>query len=148
MALEEEVPTTPSDATIPRYRQIDKRCKEYLAEFGEEFVQTFKSVARPKPSTKLPTGRKRAAPPVVDDDDEDEGKPKAKKKIKTESKSQGTDDGGMTDQQMAELNDRGGISKQSVVALKEFLKARGQSTSGKKIELVERTQEYLESKGL
>jgi ATP-dependent DNA helicase 2 subunit 1 len=73
--------------------------------------------------------------------------------VKTEPKSEKSQkdtngDGGITDKEMAEINDRGNISKQSVAALKEFLKSRGVNATGKKLDLVERTQEYLESKGL
>jgi len=35
-----------------------------------------------------------------------------------------------------------------VAVLKEYLDARGQSTAGKKADLIERVQEYLEAKGL
>lgn len=52
------------------------------------------------------------------------------------------------DQQMAAINDKGQISKQTVAVLKAFLTQRGQSTAGKKADLIEKVQEYLESKGL
>jgi ATP-dependent DNA helicase 2 subunit 1 len=49
---------------------------------------------------------------------------------------------------MAALNDKGQITKQTVAVLKAYLSARGQSVSGKKADLVDRVQEYLEGKGL
>jgi ATP-dependent DNA helicase 2 subunit 1 len=49
---------------------------------------------------------------------------------------------------MAELNNRGQISKQTVAVLKTYMGQRGQSVSGKKADLVERVQQYLEGKGL
>lgn len=146
MALEEEVPETPDDKTIPKYRQIDKRCAGYLMEFGEVFDKTYKSFTRHK-ETKLSTGRKRGTHPgAEDEDDEEDEKPKPKKRVKKEPESQTS--GGITDQEMADINDKGQISKQSVASLKDFLKARGESATGKKLDLVERTQSYLAGKGL
>lgn len=87
------------------------------------------------------------------------------KRIKSEPVSQKDGGGGLTDDAIAALNDRGTIGKvriffqldgegwlmalqQTVAVLKEYLDARGQSTAGKKADLIERVQEYLESKGL
>lgn len=149
MALEEEIPEKPDDKTIPKYKQINKRCAEYLAAYGEAFEQTYSAIARSRTSkastSKLATGRKRA--PVVPDDEDEDVKPK--KRVKKEPKSQADDSAdGMTDQQMAELNDRGQISKQLVASLKDFLGARDLSTAGKKADLIERVQQYLEGKGM
>jgi ATP-dependent DNA helicase 2 subunit 1 len=49
---------------------------------------------------------------------------------------------------MASINNKGQISKQTVAVLKAFLGQRGESGAGKKADLVERTQQYLEGKGL
>ena len=49
---------------------------------------------------------------------------------------------------MAEINDKGQISKQTVAVLKEFLGARKKPAVGKKADLVKLVQDYLESKGL
>ena len=86
---------------------------------------------------------------MADDDGDDGGpvKPKAKRVKKEVKIEDDNGDSGMTDQDMAAISDKGLISKQSVGVLKEFLKARGKSTTGKKIELVERIQGYLEGKG-
>jgi ATP-dependent DNA helicase 2 subunit 1 len=149
MALEEDMPDPPEDKTIPKYRQIRKRTADLVLEYSEEFQAAFATLSQARSSTKLPHGRKRGAAAKVDDDDEDddpvESKPPAKKRIKKEADSQAD---GMTDQQMAELNDRGQLTKQSVAALKDFLKSKKLPVAGKKAELVDRVQEYLESKGL
>jgi ATP-dependent DNA helicase 2 subunit 1 len=151
MALEEEVPVEPVDKTIPRYKQIDKRCAKYLEEFGVAFDKEFRALTQGK-SKSLPTGRKRvkAAADDDDDDDEDDVKPKpARKKVKTEVKKETASQApGMTDQEMANINDRGNISKQKVDALKAFLGDRGLDTKGKKLDLVDRVQGYLDKKGL
>jgi ATP-dependent DNA helicase 2 subunit 1 len=49
---------------------------------------------------------------------------------------------------MADLNNSGQISKQTVVVLRAWLGARGKSASGKKAELLEKVQAYLEGQGL
>ncbi|ORY15168.1 DNA-dependent protein kinase [Clohesyomyces aquaticus] len=150
MALEEEVPefSTSDDKTLPKYRQINKRAAEYVIELEEAFDAEHKRQVRGQLQSSASSSvkpKKRAMPSEADD-----VKPvKLLKRIKTEQQSQATVDGqGVTDEDMAGLNDRGLISKQSVAALKDFLKARKQPVAGKKIELIERVQEYLEAKGL
>ncbi|KAF9737812.1 ATP-dependent DNA helicase II subunit 1 [Paraphaeosphaeria minitans] len=148
MALEEEVPTKPDDRTLPKYKQIDKRAGEYITAYGEEFEKVFTTVGHSALSSlaKL-VAKKRPAAAAVADDDNDE--PKAKKRVKkaAEVKNEDSDDA-LIDQQMAAINDKGQISKQTIAILKEFLGARGQAVSGKKADLIERVQDYLEKKGL
>lgn len=147
LALEEELPEHPDDKTIPRYRQIDKRCGEYIEDYGREFQEVYaqqeKSALahRTKPTAKKRTGG---------DDVEGEEKKPAAKRVKKEPKVKGEDgdDDGMTDQHMADINNSGQISKQTVAVLKQWLGARGQSVAGKKADLLERVQEYLDGKGL
>jgi ATP-dependent DNA helicase 2 subunit 1 len=144
MALEDEIPTKADDKTVPRFRQIDKRCGEYIQQYGEEFKDAFAQVAQPAfPHRGKATGKRGSVDP------EDEGKP-APKRVKKEAKikEEGGDDDGLTDEQMATFNNKGQISKQTVAVLKEFLGQRGQSATGKKADLVEKVQQYLEDKGL
>jgi ATP-dependent DNA helicase 2 subunit 1 len=143
MALDEEVPEQPDDKTIPRYKQIDKRCGEYIAEYGKEFEAAYAQVAKPAfPHRGKATGKRVSAEPGDD-------KP-APKRVKKEPKVKEEDDEdeGLTDEQMATINNKGQISKQTVAVLKAYLSQRGQSVSGKKVDLVERVQGYLEGKGL
>ncbi|KAF2788217.1 ATP-dependent DNA helicase II subunit 1 [Melanomma pulvis-pyrius CBS 109.77] len=148
MALEEEVPEKADDKTVPKYKQIDKRASALLEEFGVEFEKEHQSQSRGKPKASIPVRKRGAAAAVVDDDDDAFVKPNAKR-VKKEVKTEDDDgDTGMTDQDMAAISDRGQISKQSVAILKEFLKGRGKNTAGKKIDLIERVQSYLDSKGL
>jgi ATP-dependent DNA helicase 2 subunit 1 len=144
MALEDEIPTKADDKTVPRFRQIDKRCGEYIQQYGEEFKDAFAQVAQPAfPHRGKATGKRGSVDP------EDEGKP-APKRVKKEAKikEEGGDDDGLTDEQMATFNNKGQISKQTVAVLKEFLGQRGHSATGKKADLVEKVQQYLEDKGL
>ncbi|KAF2864705.1 DNA-dependent protein kinase [Massariosphaeria phaeospora] len=147
MALEEEVPDMADDKTLPKYKQIDKRVAPFLEDFGQDFDAEYKLQVRNQPSMSLPTGRKR---PAASANEETDSKPAKRAKVKKEVKAEDgdEDEGGMTDQQMAEVNNKGNISKQVVATLKDFLKARGLPTTGKKVDLVGRVQEYLEEKGL
>ncbi|CAO2651496.1 Nn.00g040660.m01.CDS01 [Neocucurbitaria sp. VM-36] len=145
MALEEELPVQPDDKTIPRFKQIDKRCGEYIEDYGKEFEDAFaqqqkSSLAhRGKPTNKKRTGNS-------DADEKPAKRVKHEPKIKEEQGEGG--DEGLSDQQMADLNNKGQISKQTVAVLKDFLSQRGQGTGGKKADLLERVQEYLEGRGL
>jgi ATP-dependent DNA helicase 2 subunit 1 len=151
MALEDELPEKPDDKTIPKYKQINKRCAGYIEDFAKEFDVTLKTLTSGRRAkagavpAAAPKKRGVQATRIVPDEDDDEALP-VRKKVKTEGKSQ--DAGAMTDQEMADLNDRGQISKMLVPALKEFLSKRRLPTGGKKADLVERVQEYLERKGL
>lgn len=143
MALEEELPSQPDDKTIPRFKQIDKRCGEYIQDYGKEFEAAFAQVAVSKVAPKGKTAGKRASA------EPDEGKP-LPKRIKKEPKvkEEADEDGLTTDEKMADINNKGQISKQLVAVLKDFLTARGLNATGKKADLVEKVQEYLEGKGL
>jgi ATP-dependent DNA helicase 2 subunit 1 len=41
MALEEDILENPIDKTMPRFRQIDKRCGEYIEDYGHELEAAF-----------------------------------------------------------------------------------------------------------
>jgi ATP-dependent DNA helicase 2 subunit 1 len=142
LALEDDIPTQPDDKTIPRFKQIDKRCGEYIQDYGEEFKTAYAQVAQSSfPHRGKATGKRASADP--------DDKP-APKRVKKEAKvkEEDGDDEGLTDEQMATLNNKGQISKQTVAVLKAFLGERGQSATGKKADLVEKVQQYLEDKGL
>ncbi|KAF2126054.1 ATP-dependent DNA helicase-like protein II subunit 1 [Dothidotthia symphoricarpi CBS 119687] len=143
MALGDEIPLDPEDKTVPRFKQIDKRCGEYIEAYGREFEEAFaqqqKSTLAHRAKTTANTTKKRSADP--------EEKPAKRVKKEARVKDENGDDG-VSDEQMAEINNKGQITKQTVANLKDFLSHRGQSTTGKKAELLERVQEYLEGKGL
>ena len=143
MALEEDLPEAPVDKTVPRYKQIDKRCGVYIEEYGRTFEEEFAQQARGSLAVRgKPAPKRRTAEP------EDAEKPAKRVKAEAKVKNEDGEDGGLTDQQMAALNDRGQISKQTVAVLKAFLTQREQSAAGKKADLIEKVQEYLVSKGL
>ncbi|KAF2198884.1 DNA-dependent protein kinase [Delitschia confertaspora ATCC 74209] len=139
MALEEELPDHPEDKTIPKYRQIDKRAGQYIEEFGAAFKEEM-TILRSSNRGDIIRGplKKRGA----DSEDAPAVHGKLAKRVKTEGKSQGDGD------DLAEMNRKGTLSKTTVAVLKDWLSERGQSTSGKKADLIERVQEYLDSKGM
>jgi ATP-dependent DNA helicase 2 subunit 1 len=144
MALEEELPDQPDDKTIPRFKQIEKRCGEYIQDYGKEFEAAYAQVAKSTfPHRGKATGKRASAEPDADE------KPKSKRvKKEPKVKEEDNEEVGLSDEQMANFNNKGQISKQTVAVLKGFLGERGQSVSGKKADLVDRVQHYLEGKGL
>ncbi|KAF1997117.1 ATP-dependent DNA helicase-like protein II subunit 1 [Amniculicola lignicola CBS 123094] len=141
MALEDEIPEHPDDKTIPKYKQINKRCAPFLEEFGEEFEKEYKLQTVEKRKIISSHAKKRGAAAPED------SKPPAKKRVKKEAPDDGGGVGGLTDEDMAKINDKGAVSKQTVVVLRDFLKARGRDTTGKKPEIAARVQDYLIGKG-
>lgn len=142
MALEEELPEKADDKTVPKFKQIEKRCGEYIQDYAEEFKQAFTQVAMSSfPHRGKATGKRGSVDP------EAEEKSKAKR-VKKEPKVKEEMGDGLTDEQMAEFNDKGQISKQTVAVLKQYLSARNKSGSGLKADLVDRVQKHLEGIGL
>ncbi|KAI0132597.1 ku70 protein [Xylariales sp. AK1849] len=135
LALEEEVPDEPEDATKPKTKAIHKRCGGYIEEWSavadEELLKHQERVAI-----------KRA----VEDDDEDEPRP-AKRVRKTASSSKGAnEDGGsaLDDVTLKKKAKSGELSKLKVADLKHVLVVRSLETTGKKADLVERLEEWVD----
>lgn len=139
IALEEDLPERPEDKTIPKYKQIDKRAGQYVIEWGEELENEYRhwaSKSRKSSSALTKRSADTAAAHTTS----------LAKRVKTESGAPpaSTSDGGMTDAEMMEQNERGNISKLTMPVLKEWLGARRLPTSGKKADLVERIQKYFD----
>lgn len=146
LALEEELPLQPDDKTVPKFKQIDKRCGQYIEEYGKEFGEAFAQQQKSTLAHRGKTGTVKKRAGTVDADEKPVKRVKKEPKVKDENADAGNED--LTDQQMADLNNKGQISKQTVAVLKDFLSQRGQGTGGKKADLLERVQEYLEGKGM
>ncbi len=127
LALEEEVPETAEDATAPKYRAISKRAGGYLEEWSETLSSEAKSATQAR-------ALKREA------DDDDAGRP-AKRGKTAADKPTGS---AMTAPQLRTAIDSGGITKMTVAQLKDIAGTKGLSTAGKKMELVERIEEWVE----
>lgn len=128
LALEEEVPEKAEDTTEPKYKAISKRAGGYLEEWAETLNEDSGRVATTK-------SLKREA-----DDDEGE-RPAKKSRAAASDKPSGSS---MSTAQLKAAIDSGGIVKMTVVQLKDVLGAKGLSTSGKKVELIERVEQWVE----
>ncbi|KAK3318470.1 SPOC like C-terminal domain-containing protein [Apodospora peruviana] len=129
MALEEEVPGSLDDPTIPKYRQIDKRVGGYMAELKEEVAEKARSLMATR-------ALKREA---AEADDED--RPVKRAKPAAAKKQSGS---GMGNAQLKLATEQDTLKKMTVAELKDVLASRGLSTVGKKAELLEKLEQWLE----
>ena len=135
IALEEELPETPEDKTMPKYPQIEKRVGEYIRNWGKILDEESRAYQKER------YGRIGGASVKRDRDDDDEG-PSTKKRIKAEKSSQSLD--GMSTDELKKVIDKGTLGKHTVAELKDFLMAKGLSANGKKQDLVERVEQWAE----
>jgi ATP-dependent DNA helicase 2 subunit 1 len=127
LALEEEVPEKADDATEPKYKAISKRAGGYLEEWSESLEEESGKVANKK-STKRET------------DDEDMDRP-VKKSRSSSEKATGSS---FSMAQLKAAIEGGTIQKMTVVQLKDILATKGMSTAGRKVELIERIEQWIE----
>ncbi|KAL7654711.1 ATP-dependent DNA helicase II subunit 1 [Aspergillus niger] len=133
LALDEDLPEKPEDKTIPKYRQIDKRAGDYVLSWADELEKQYAktSAAAPRPtSTLVKRGSKDRASETEDS--------KPSKKIKVE------EDSGSLEEEVRRHHKKGTLSKLTVAILKDFLTSNGRSNAGKKADLIERVEEFLE----
>ncbi|KAF7128743.1 hypothetical protein CNMCM5793_003594 [Aspergillus hiratsukae] len=135
LALDEDLPEKPEDKTIPKYRQIDKRAGEYVLSWADELEKQYAAPAAQGPKSTLV---KRSAKDRAADADGASSHPS--KRIKSESGPDGVE------VEVRLHYEKGSLSKLTVAVLKDFLTAHGRSTAGKKADLIERVEEYMESK--
>ncbi|KAF6822449.1 ATP-dependent DNA helicase II [Colletotrichum plurivorum] len=131
LALEEELPEKAEDATEPKYKAISKRSGGYLDDWAEALEEETRSAVA------------KAAIKRDADDSGDEQRPA--KRAKAAPKSAKVSGSGMTTAQLKAAIDGGGLGKMLVADLRDVLSARGISTTGKKSELIERIEEWVES---
>jgi ATP-dependent DNA helicase 2 subunit 1 len=127
MALDEDIPENPDDKTLPKYRQIDKRAGEYINNWGRILEEVSQNYKQERMSSGL--GIKRGS-----HDSEDP----PKKKIKVESLESAT-----VDDLRKMIRDEK-LAKHSMVELKGFLQSKGLAISGKKQELIDRVEQWVE----
>ncbi|KAI1142924.1 ku70 protein [Hypoxylon sp. FL0543] len=131
LALEEEVPDKPNDATVPKYKAIHNRCGEYIQEWSRTaddvlgMVRDSKAIKREM---------------EIDDDDE----PRPAKKPRKPAAKPTSDDTGMTNAELKKKYKDGTLLKLTVAELKPILADRGIDTKGLKKALVERLEEWIE----
>lgn len=129
MALEEELPEQPEDKTVPKYRQINKRAGEYINEWGIVLHDEFSA-----------WDEKRRSHMKRESHDEDD-QPKKKGKAATSSK----DLGSMSTNDLKKLVVSDGLRRYTVAQLKELCSSKSLSTGGKKDDLVERMEGWVEN---
>ncbi|KAI9167195.1 ATP-dependent DNA helicase II subunit 1 [Paramyrothecium foliicola] len=127
LALEEEVPERADDATEPKYKAISKRAGGYLEEWSNALDAENGHTAAAKKLKR-------------DADDEDDDRPAKKSRAAAEKPSGSS----MNTAQLKAAVESGGIVKMTVAQLKDVLGAKGLSTAGRKMELVERIEQWVE----
>lgn len=127
LALEDEVPDKADDATEPKYRAISKRVGGYLEDWSETLDQEASS-AQHQRATKRELGDDLPQRPL--------------KRSRAGSEKPGGSS--MSAAQLRESVDSGAIAKFTVAQLKDILGAKGLSSSGRKVELIERIEQWVE----
>ncbi|KAL2131652.1 hypothetical protein VTI74DRAFT_4779 [Chaetomium olivicolor] len=129
MALDEDVPEIPDDATIPKYKQIDKRVGGYLAEWKQLLAEKAAGLMKGR-------ALKREA-------EDDEGGRPAAKRAKPAAAKKATG-GAMSNAQLKAALEQDTLKKMTVAEIKEVLVSKGVSTVGKKGELLEKLEQWIE----
>ncbi|TQV96557.1 DSB repair complex subunit Ku70 [Cordyceps javanica] len=127
LALEEEVPETAEDATLPKFKAISKRAGGYL----EDWSETLSNEAKLATDTRA----------VKREIDEELPERPAKRGRTTAAQ---TAVSGLTSAQLKVIVDDGSISKMTVTQLKDIAGAKGLSTSGRKADIIERIEQWVE----
>lgn len=130
LALEEEVPDKPADATVPKYRSIHKRCGADIQEWSKTADEVLEKVKEIK-----------AIKRDMEDDDDEEDQPRVKKPKTTAPKTAG---GGIKDADLQKRSEAGTLSKLTVAELKNAMAERGLETKGLKKDLLERLEQWIE----
>ncbi|KAH8680972.1 ku70 protein [Xylariales sp. PMI_506] len=136
LALEEEVPDQPQDATVPKNKSIHKRCGEYIEDWAKIADEEL-------PKIQAQMGIKRE----LDAEEDEDGPRPAKKARKTTAASTSKSDGdsSLNAAALKKKIKAGEISKMKVVELKTVLASRGLDTKGVKADLVDRIEQWAEN---
>lgn len=139
LALEEEVPEQPEDATVPKYKAIHKRCGGYIEEWSKVADEALGQHKEQK-------ALKREAEGEVDDD---EPPPKKSRKVAAAagSSSKSAGDGGpaLNDAALKKQIRADELKKLKVADLKSVLAVRGLETKGVKADLIDRLEQWAET---
>ncbi|KAF7511278.1 ATP-dependent DNA helicase II subunit 1 [Endocarpon pusillum] len=132
LALDEDLPEKPEDKTIPKYRQIDKRVGNEVTDWGKELERAYREhkISNPNDTT-MPVKRER---PAAHGDAAASKRPKAEPGVMPD------------DAEIRKLWEKGQVSKMTVPHLKDWLGAKKLPLTGKKADLVERVEEWFESR--
>lgn len=131
LALEEEVPEHPEDATLPRYRAINKRVGGYLVDWGKALAEESQDLMETR-------AVKREA---EDDDDRPTKRAKAPSSTAASSKKLS---GSMNNARLRMAVEQDTLKKMTVAELKDVMISKGLSVAGKKADLLERLEQWVE----
>ncbi|KAI9050629.1 hypothetical protein LZ554_005788 [Drepanopeziza brunnea f. sp. 'monogermtubi'] len=136
IALDDDAPPDDeplvNDTTIPKYRQINKRAGEYIQNWGLALAEHATAYTKVHYGDVGGTRLKRVS--------EDDGDGAGRKRVKTEKS--GLD--GLSNAQLKMLIGSGGLGKYTIPELKDFMHTKGLSSAGKKADLVERIEAWVE----
>ncbi|KAH7630714.1 SPOC like C-terminal domain-containing protein [Sordaria sp. MPI-SDFR-AT-0083] len=130
IALDEEMPESMEDLTLPKYRQIDKRVGGYLAEWKEMLAKKASDLQN-----------NRAFKREFEDDDDERPAKRAKPTKKANSGGGGPAN---SNADLKKAFEQGMLGKMTVAELKDIMASKGISTAGRKAELVERLEQWIE----
>ncbi|KAM3470651.1 hypothetical protein MY5147_006268 [Beauveria neobassiana] len=128
LALEEEVPESAEDATLPKFKAISKRAGGYLEDWSETLSREAKSTTEAR---------------AVKRENDDELPERPAKRGKTASAQPGGSE--LTSAQVKAAVGDGSISKMTVAQLKDVAAERGLSTSGRKADIIERIEQWADN---
>ncbi|EFZ04069.1 Ku70/Ku80 beta-barrel domain protein [Metarhizium robertsii] len=128
LALEEEVPETAEDATKPKYKAISKRAGGYLEEWSEKLEEDA-GTARTSKSLKREA--------------DDEASDRPVKQRRGASSGQ-LNPSSMSVAELKEAITSGAIMKMTLSQLRDVAGSKGLSTAGKKAELAERIEQWID----
>lgn len=134
MALEEEVPESLDDPTVPKYKAIAKRVGGHIEEWSEVLAAEAKGLM----------GSRAVKREMVDEDDEDRPAKRTKAAPKPKAGSQKLA-GTMSNAQLKLAVENDTLKKMTVAELKDVLASKGVSTAGKKADLVEKLEQWIEN---
>jgi ATP-dependent DNA helicase 2 subunit 1 len=133
LALDEELPEKPEDKTVPKYRQIDKRAGEYINNWGVLLEEQVRAFQKKQYGGIDGTALKRER--------EDSEEP-SKKKIKAMHSGENLDS--ISVENLKKLVVSGKLGKYTMQELKDLLFAKGLDTKGKKADLIDRVEQWIE----
>ena len=137
LALDDEIPEKPEDKTIPKYRQIDKRVGVETTEWGKVLETVYKNHLEENPGA-ASTGSKR---PTIDGKTFQSTKAGPGKKVKTEDARTA-----LNEAEVRQLWQQGQLAKLTLVELKDFAAMKKIHVTGKKADVVEKIEAWLERK--
>jgi ATP-dependent DNA helicase 2 subunit 1 len=131
LALEEELPEQPDDATVPRYKAINKRVGGYLVDWQESVGTEAKNLLEVRAIKR-------------DADDAEDDRPTKRTKPAPSSAAGGKKGGMLSNAQLKLAAEQDTLKKMTVAELKDILTTKGLNIAGKKADLVERLEQWLE----